>query len=57
MGDARCRHQVEQAFEQAVAGAQHRGEDQFLALQVGASIVSSGVSIVVVVSSRSRVTS
>jgi hypothetical protein len=38
MGDARRRHQIEHAFEQAVAGAQDRGEDQLLALEVGDSI-------------------
>ena len=35
MGDAGRRHEIEHAFEQAVAGAQDRGEDQLLAFQNG----------------------
>ena len=57
MGDARGRHQIQHALEQAHAGAQDRREHQLLAGQLGDFIVASGVSISTISSGRSRVTS
>ena len=58
MGDAGRGHEVEHAVEEADAGAQDRGEDELLAGDLRAPAwSSSGVSISIVSSGRSRVTS
>ncbi len=57
MGNAGGRDQFEHAFEQSVAGTQDRRETSFLPSRIGDCISVSGVSIVSIVNSRSRVTS